>query len=108
MQCSHTQSVYLYNLRRTRKFLSQGTCERLVHAPISCRIDYNLQSVYFELQQFVTPAVNVLISLIKFSVYKTRRNVLFSDLQSSAILIRHFLACTRCLSDIELTVRFAS
>ena len=31
---------HLYNLRRIRKYLSQETCEQLVHAFITSRIDY--------------------------------------------------------------------
>ena len=50
----------------------------------------------------------LLSSLVKFSVYKTRRRVKLSHCQACAMSFRHFEACTIFLYDIVLTLIFAS
>ena len=91
---------HLYNLRRIRRYLSQETCEQLVHAFITSRIDYCNSLLYGlpakqldKIQRVQNTAARIIFRLPKFCRITP---------------IRHLLLCTGCLCDTELTLRSAS
>ena len=64
---------HLYNLRRMRKYLSQETCEQLVHAFITSRIDYCNSLLYGlpakqldKIQRVQNTAARIIFRLSKF------------------------------------------
>ena len=64
---------HLYNLRRIRKYLSQETCEQLVHAFITSRIDYCNSLLYGlpakqldKIQRVQNTAARIIFRLPKF------------------------------------------
>ena len=64
---------HLYNLRRIRKYLSQETCEQLVHAFITSRIDYCYSLLYGlpakqrdKIQRVKNTAARIIFRLPKF------------------------------------------
>ena len=64
---------HLYNLRRIRKYLTQQTCEKLVHAFVTSRIDYCNSLLYGlpakqlnKIQRVQNTAARIIFRLPKF------------------------------------------
>ena len=64
---------HLYNLRRIRKYLTQQTCEQLVHAFVTSRIDYCNSLLYGlpakqldKIQRVQNTAARIIFRLPKF------------------------------------------
>ena len=64
---------HLYNLRRIRKYLTQQTCEKLVHAFVTSRIDYCNSLLYSlpakqldKIQRVQNTAARIIFRLPKF------------------------------------------
>ena len=69
---------HLYNLRRIRKYLRQKTCEQLVHAFVTSRIDYCNSLLYGlpakqldKIQRVQNKAARIIFRLPKFPFYIT-------------------------------------
>lgn len=87
---------HLHNLRRIKKYLSRDSLIILVHAFITCRLDY-CNGLLFGLTK---------TQLLNYSVYKMRQQDLFLASESFLTLHWRFTSCTGCRFLCVLIIRF--